>query len=102
MSALVASPVRFSLDTLEPFLVRISQMIPCGFGELEIAQVVGTAESLKVGEEDELVFHVEHDGEPSRLRIQMRMGDSEGPDVRFFAPAALAQMIDGEIKRMDA
>lgn len=100
MSVQVASPVRFDLDTLEPFLVRISQMISCGFGELEIAQVVGTAERLKQGEEDEMAFPIEHDGEPSRFRIQLRMDDGQTPDVRFFAPPGLATMIDGAIKNM--
>ena len=101
MSALATSSQRFDLDTLEPFLVRVSEFIPCGFGEMEIAQVVGTAERLKRGEEDELAFQIERDGEPSRLRINLRLDDGDLPDVRFFAPPGLAELIDGEIKRLD-
>ena len=101
MSTLVASQMQFDLDTLEPFLVRVSEMIPGGFGDMEIAQVLGTAERLKPGEEDELAFHIEYEGETSRFRILMRLGDDAVPDVRFFAPSGLAEMIEAEVKRMD-
>ena len=99
MSTLVASSLRFDLDTLEPFLVRVSELIPCGFGEREIAQVVGTMERLKPNEDDELAFHIEYAGEPSRFRIQLRAGEGETPDVRFFAAPDLAERIEGEMKR---
>ena len=100
MSALVASSTHFDLDTLEPFLVRISELIPCGFGDMEIAQVLGTAERLKPHEEDELDFYIEHDGEPSRFRIVLRLDDGV-PDVRFFAPRGLTERIEAEIRRTD-
>ncbi|MCI0682244.1 MAG: hypothetical protein L0Y71_09080 [Gemmataceae bacterium] len=101
MSALVESSMRFDANTLEPFLVRVSDLIPGGFGEREIAQVVGTAERLKRHEEDELTFYIEHAGEPSRFRIQIRMEGADAPALRFFAPRKVAELIDAEIKRME-
>ena len=101
MSALVASSTHLDLDTLEPFLVRVSEMIPSGFGDMEIAQVLGTAERVKPHEEDELAFYIEYDGEPSRFRMLLRMGEGGVPDVRFFAPRGLAEKIEAEIRRMD-
>ncbi len=102
MSALVASSTHFDLDTLEPFLVRVSELIPSGFGDMETAQVMGTAERLKPNEEDELAFYIEYDGEPSRFRILLRLGDGGVPDVRFFAPRGLAELIEAEIRRMES
>jgi hypothetical protein len=101
MSALVASSTHFDLDTLEPFLVRVSGLIPCGFGDMEIAQVLGTAERLRPHEEDELAFYIEYEDEPSRFRIVQRLDDAGVPDVRFFAPRGLAERIEAEIRRTD-
>ena len=101
MSALVASSLQFDLDTLEPFLVRVSELIPSGLGDMEIAQVLGTAERLKPRTEDELAFYIEYEGTPSRFRIQLRPGEGGVPDVRFFAPRGLAERIDAEIRRTD-
>ena len=99
MSALVASSTHFDLDTLEPFLVRVSDIIPSGFGDMEIAQVLGTAERLRPHQEDELAFYIEYAGEPSRFRILLRLSDAGTPDVRFFGPRGLAERIEAEIKR---
>ena len=101
MSTLVASSTHFDLDTLEPFLVRVSELIPSGFGDMEIAQVLGTVERLKPHEEDELAFYIEYDGEPSRFRMLLLLDDRGVPDVRFFAPRGLSERIDAEIRRMD-
>lgn len=100
MSTLVESSMRFDPNTLEPFLVRVSDLIPDGFGEREIAQVVGTAERLKRRQEDELTFKVEHQGEPSNLRILIRADDEDATALRFYASRRVAELIDAEIKRM--
>jgi hypothetical protein len=100
MSALVESSMRFDPNTLEPFLVRVADLIPDGFGEREIAQVVGTAERLKRHQEDELSFKIEHQGEPSNFRIVIQMGEADATALRFYAPRRVAELIDAEIKRM--
>jgi hypothetical protein len=96
---LVESSMNFDLDTVEPFLRRVSPLIDAGFGEKEIKLVVELATKMEHEDEQEIRFQITFQGSASELRIRIFMDDTDAPDIYFFSTAELAEKIDSEMER---
>jgi hypothetical protein len=96
---LVESSMNFDLENVRPFLARIAPLIEGGFGAAEIDRVVSLAEKMQHDEEQSLTFQIKYRGQPSPFRVGIFMDDIDAPDMYFFAPAGLAEQIDGEMER---
>lgn len=96
MSQLSEASMNFDLDTLGPFLNRVSEQVDSGFGNEEIQALMAEVTGMEVDAEMQWNFTVVHRGDSTPLEVQVFMDDIEAPDVAFFTSASLAQEIEEE------
>ncbi len=90
------SSMTLGMEDLEPFLQRVANLIPRGFGQTEISQVMRTAKGMALDEEQSMEFSIEFEGKRSTFIVEIFMDDIDTPDPYFFAPPALATAIGQE------
>ena len=91
--------MNFDMENLEPFLLRVTNFVPEGFGQSEVSKVMAMVKSMAPDEEKEQEFPIQFAGKPSSLRVRVFMDDIDAPDVYFFSPRDLATTIDAEMER---
>ena len=97
MTELVEASGEFEIEDLQPFLERVSLLVPSGFGEAEVASIVTLAQNMAVDDEKVVDFSIKYDGENTTLRLDVFMDDLDLPTVYFFAPPELAELITAEM-----
>ncbi len=98
MVELSEASMNFDLDSLAPFLRRVSGQVDSGFGDAEISTLMAEVSAMAIDAEKQWNFSVVHGGHPTQLQVRVFMDDIEAPDVYFFTSATLAQAIDQEMK----
>ena len=98
MTELMEASGEFEIEDLQPFLERVSSLVPSGFGEAEVASIVTLAQNMAVDDEKIIDFSIQYDGENTTLRLDVFMDDLDLPTVYFFAPPKLAELITAEMR----
>ena len=98
MTKLVEASGEFEVEDLQPFLDRVSLLVPSGFGEAEVASIVALAQNMAVDDEKVVDFSIKYDDENTTLRLDVFMDDLDLPTVYFFAPPNLAELITAEMR----
>ena len=96
-SKLQESSMNFDIDTLQPFLERVANLIQEGFGEKEIANIMTSVKNMEPDEENNFNFEILYQQKKTPFIINVFMDDIDAPDVFFFSPADLANQIDNEM-----
>lgn len=86
------------MEDLQPFLERITLLIPTGFGEEEVASAVTLVRTLAMDDEGVLNFNIRYNERNTILRLYVFMDDIDSPAVYFSAPLELAESISAEIQ----
>jgi hypothetical protein len=73
------------MDDVAPTLQKLAARVREGFGDTEIAEVVGVAEQMEPEQTKALRFPIEADGEKSEVWIGIFMDDVNSPDLSIFA-----------------
>lgn len=99
VSGLSEVSMNFDLDTLTPFLSRVSGLVDSGFGEPEITELMAEVSSMAVDAEKQRTYSVIHAGRSTPLEVRVFMDDVDAPDVAFFTSPTLAEAIGQEMMK---
>ena len=97
---LVETSIQCDLDSVEDVVGRIAAVIPHGFGDEEMAEVVGLVRSLRLDDVSEVAFAIEDDEETYELRVRACAGEADERDLAFLSAPAVATAIDAELARI--
>ena len=89
----------FDRKNVAPFLSRLPPLIESGFSSQQVSQVVGSMDELKRKQEKDFEFPIRFRGAPATLKIKVVMDDIDSPNLYFFTTPALADLIDGDLRR---
>ncbi len=98
-SELQESSMNFDMENLEPFLQRVASLIPEGFGQAEVSELMSKAKAMAPDEEKSQEFTIQFDGKQSPFWVEIVMDDVDAPDAYFFSPPGLAIKIDEQMER---
>jgi hypothetical protein len=99
---LVEASIHFAVSDVEEIVGRIASVIPQGFGDDEIAEVVGLVKSLKLEHVGELAFAIEDDEDTYELRVRASQDGDDASDLAFLSAPTVASAIADELERFHA
>jgi len=82
------------MDDLAPTLKRLAECVEQGFGEREIAEVMGVVEQMRQDRTKAFKFSVTVAGNESDLFLVIFMDDVEAPDLGIYANQEIVQKIE--------
>ena len=82
------------MDDLLPTLKKASQCVDQGFGEIEIAEIMGVAEGMQPEQTRAFRFEVSAGARKTDLWIVIFMDDIESPDLAVYASDNLIQKLN--------
>jgi hypothetical protein len=99
MAKIAEWSANFSFDTLDALLGRVVARSGA-VTDFHRRAIMDFVRSLKDGDEKPLSFEIRHNGERTSLGLRVFMDDPWAPDVSFFAPPEVIEMIAGEHRKL--
>ena len=84
----------FDLEDVEPFLLRLTTLMPGSFRERYARQLAAWIAEQPVDSEKRYVYGVVFDGKKTDLEVVAFMDDIDAPDLCFCTHPELARRID--------
>jgi len=82
------------MDDLAPTLGRLAECLQSGFGEREIAEVLGVVEQMRHDQTKAFEFPVSAAGQSSDLFVVIFMDDIESPDLAIHATPQVVRKLE--------
>jgi hypothetical protein len=99
-----AAGMNFDLDTVQPFLSRLSNVLDTGFTDEDIRSIKMAIEEMNEDHQvkDIGTYPVVYHGKPAKVRVEAEIhieGDSREVVLNLFGPPDLVQMMDDEMMK---
>jgi len=96
---LVETMANLQLSQVGGYIGRIAALIPSGFGDEEVEELVALVGTLRAHDVAERVFSIECEDREAELRVRVGVDGDEVHDVCILSPPELAQSIGRETER---